>query len=125
MIERDITDHLPVFLYILYSNVSRQRRLFNSDKYSQLIEGADWSSIYTGNDPEGALIRFYDVIYSAIERSTTLQSSNRRYFAPHCPWFPNSLIRSLLKKDNLYKKTKRQPFNANLKLRYKRYSNTR
>lgn len=39
------------------------------------------------------------------------------------PWLTDRLLKEMRKRDNLYRKTKRQPYNRNLLTRYKKFCN--
>lgn len=125
VIETLITDHFPVFLCFdtKPTNIIKPnfRSFFDREKYFDLICNTDWSPIINCSDPEVALDRFCTVINCAVNDCTTVDQSNRKYSSPRAPWLTTSLLHSLRKKDNLYKKTKRQPFNHKLKMRLNNY----
>lgn len=108
VIETDITDHYPVFMTANLSVpvISKTcfSTIFDADKYTQIISVADWSAILNTLDPEIAVQKLYEIITSAIDSSTSVMASNRRYQSPRCPWLSNGLLRFLRKKENLYKK---------------------
>lgn len=125
VIETLITDHFPVFLCFdtrpITINKPNFRTFFDREKYFDLISNTDWSPIFNCSDPEVALDQFCTVINCAVNNCTTVNQSNWKYSSPRAPWLTTSLLRSLRKKDNLYKKTKRQPFNDKLKTRLNNY----
>lgn len=109
----DISDHLAVFFYLTKSvvpvHLPQLRTSFDRNEFVRIISITEWSHFLNFTDPEAALSEFYSVITDVIQRCTKTSSSKRRYRAPRAPWITQSLLSSLRKKDNLYKKTKRQP----------------
>lgn len=87
-------------------------------EYSVEIARADFSTVPNSSEAEVAFDKFSYIITSAVT-SCTKHITTKRYGAPRCPWVSPSLLKSLRKKDNLYKKTKRKPFNMRLLHRYK------
>lgn len=125
-IDCDITDHFPVFFYVHKKAKSKtdsyKHTIFDRAKFLSDVSIIDWSNIFEVSNPDVALQLFSDAIVNSVRNCTTSITSNRRYGAPRCPWLTNTLLLSLRKKDNLYKKMKRTPFNLNLRARYQRYS---
>lgn len=96
----------------------------NIDKASFLnkIANSDWCPVTAQNDPELAFETFCNIISNAISESTTITTSKKRFASPRCPWMSDSLLKCVCRKDNLYKKTKKKPFNLTLLARYECYS---
>lgn len=127
VVECDVTDHFPVFLQISKTNNGPQfeyRSTFDKEKFIDALSNVSWSSLYSFTDPDAAMEKFISIFTNVVISCTTVKSSNRRYDAPRSPWLSEALLRCLRKKENLFKKTKRKPFNSNLKERYKRYAST-
>lgn len=120
--EVNITDHYPVFCYFdLHNNSNKTNYVtakLDMQAYTDEIARADFTAILSSSDAELAFDKFVHIITSAV-RACTKNLTTKRYQAPRCPWISPSLLESLRKKDNLYKKTKRQSFNTRLLHRYK------
>lgn len=99
------------------------KSLFNKVRFSEQIANANWSSVCSCEDAQISYTKFSSIVGKCISAATTVVSCKKQYASPQCPWIMQSLLKSLRKKDNLYRKTKRQPYNTSLKERYKRYSN--
>lgn len=125
-IDCDVTDHFPVFFYVDKQEINKKETykqpIFDRENFRNIVSQKDWSGIFKVTNPDIALQLFSDAILNSVHDCTKFITSNRRYTAPRCPWLTNSLLLSLRKKDNLYKKMKRKPLNSNLLARYKRYS---
>lgn len=126
--QSNITDHFPVALCFensprIYS-VSFVKNKFDRDKFKEMVSNSDWSCDTLMNNAESAYTAFISVISNCVSSSTTCVQCHKRYSSPRNPWLTKGLLNSLRKKDNLYKKTKRQPFNVHLLDRYKQYCNT-
>lgn len=120
VIEVSLTDH-----YCTVKSQDMHVKRKNIDRASLLnkISHSDWCPITAENDPEIAFEMFCNIISNAISESTTITTSKKRFASPRCPWMTDSLLKCVRRKDNLYKKTKKKPFNQTLLARYKCYSN--
>lgn len=124
-IRADITDNEPIVLGFNCIKSSRDIRftktLFNKAQFLELIGNSDWSPVITINDAQVAYTTFSSIITTCISSSTSVVSCRKKYSSPQNPLLTQSLLKSMRKKDNLYKKTEGQPFNTTLKDRYKTY----
>lgn len=124
----NITDHYPVFFSCKNFKHNRDLRfsksILNKEEYVNRVTNVDWSFIETCTDANLAFDFLSSRICKCIHDSVTVVKCKRIYSAPHNPWITNSLLTCMRKKENLYKKVKRRPFNMNLKHRYTLYSNT-
>lgn len=127
ILRTDITDHYPIALrfhcLLLKTHTPSMKSLFNKVRFSEQIANANWSSVCSCEDAQISYTKFSSIVGKCISAATTVVSCKKQYASPQCPWIMQSLLKSLRKKDNLYRKTKRQPYNTSLKERYKRYSN--
>lgn len=73
------------------------------------------------HDPEAALNKFCSLFLMAVSSNTRTMKCRKKYKYPHNPWMTDGLLKSLRTKENMYKKTKRQPFNTALARRYRCY----
>lgn len=122
-----ITDHYPVFTLIESSTrkyPTKQKQSFDKKKFVASISNSDWSPVLSETDPCIAFEKFNSIIQRASQQSSSTIKVTRWFSTPRNPWITRGLLRSITKRHNLYKKTKLQPFNLNLKLRYNNYSNT-
>lgn len=119
----DITDHYPIFVSLERSASPPDKSFFTSvfskHKFTDTILSTDWSGVNTATDPVTALDKFCTMFSKAVSLSTTTVKCKKQYKHTCNPWMTNALLTSLRKKDNLYRKTKRQPFNTALAQRYK------
>lgn len=126
VIETDISDHFPIFVAFPSEASTTQSSfyttIFNANKFISAISSTDWSGVNLSLDPIQAFTKFRSLFLEAVSVSSTRVKCKKKYTLPNNPWMTRALLTSLRKKENLYKKTKRQPFNANLAERYKKYS---
>lgn len=127
VVEANITDHYPIFIVLKADapchEASYSASVFNEEKFVEVIGDTDWSLVKAMLDPVMAVNSFYSAFLKAVTLSTTTVNCKRKYKQPCNPWVTESLLMCMRKKDNLYKKLKKQPFNNLLQLRYKKYSN--
>lgn len=103
---------------------SYYRSVLNKFKNTQLVSNAEWSRPALMTDAYAAYNAFISIIQECQDLSTTLVKCHKNFAALHNPWLTDNLLSCMRKRDNLYKKTKRRPFNIPLKNRYKAYSQT-
>lgn len=127
VVEVDITDHFPIFVAFLGeaspTKSSYFTTVFNKNKFVDAIISTDWSHVNSSSDPIEALTEFCSLFLEAVSVSSKRVKCKKQYNFPSNPWMTSALLTSLRKKENLYKKTKRQPFNTTLAERYKKYCN--
>lgn len=127
VIKTDISDHYPIFIIFNSSTSSDSTRylakVFDKSSFIEDMSNIDWSEVDQVQDPECALESFCDFFREAVSRNTIISKCKRRYNSPRCPWITKGLLKSMRKKENLYKKTKKRPFNLKLASRYKKYCN--
>lgn len=127
IVRNTITDHYPVGLLFNRTKPARStqflKSVFNKQQFTNLINNADWSPVIGSSDAQVAYSKFSHIITEFIDSCTTSTLQRKNNFSPVNPWLTQGLLTSLRKKDNLYRKTKRQPYNLQLKARYKKYSN--
>lgn len=128
VIRANITDHYLIALRFHSTrkdkNPPSHHSVFDKNLFAELIRVVDWSRVTSLTDPKNAYAEFYSILKSAIDSSTSIRLNRKNYLSPQNAWVTHSLLNSMRKKENLYRKIKRQPFNAVLKQRYKKYSNT-
>lgn len=128
ILEFSPTDHYPIF-FRLDCHRKKQNRTFyktvlNKEEFASQVLQADWSDVYMLTDAESAYNKMVCIVKECSDKASAVVKCNRKLPAPHSPWLTNGLLKSMRKKENMYKKTKKRPFNTKLKDRYKMYCNT-
>ncbi len=129
----DLTDHFPIFQLTSstldfdrnsFSNVNS--RLFNKnrvDRFTNSIKHVNWDEVLNCNLPDVAYTYFiqkFNLLYNShfpIKHRRIKSKSN----IPRKPWITSAIIKSIKRKDNLYKKYVCNPSvcNKNLYVNYK------
>jgi hypothetical protein len=123
----DITDHFPVFSINCGFNVeapkehirSRMYTDINKTKFNYELSSADFSDILQNNDCKHAFSLFHNRICHMYEKCFPLQTKTVKYSNRKCYLTPG-LKRSIMNKNKLYIKFKRNPNSDNLS-QYKLY----
>lgn len=122
------TDHYPIFFrincHIKKQNKTFYKNVLNKEEFVSRINQADWSEVFAQSDAESAYNNMVYIIKECSDMASTVVKCNKKFNAPDSPWLTNGLLKSMRKKENMYKKTKKKPFNTKLKNRYKLYCNT-
>ena len=119
IIINDISDHLPIFAHVFDRNLKVNdtstkilKREINETTLAHFRESlseANWSSYFIDNDPNG----FYDSFVTEFSRlydtCFPLKILNLKRKRPHAPWLTNGLVKSIKKKNQLYKKLIQKP----------------
>jgi len=115
----DISDHLPVALHLTASvarvkqanNMSRRRTFdVNSiDKFNRCLATTDWTFVYDEILKSSDASKVYDFFFNAYKANfdncfpeITVKKSNR--MTPRHEWMTKGLMKSCVRKSNLYKK---------------------
>lgn len=127
VVDVQITDHYPIF-FAYPCHLPSSNRSFNTvrtdkDQFITRVSNVNWSTILASNDANDAYDQFALVINKCLNESTVTTKCQKKFPAPHNPWLTTGLLKSMRKKDNLYKKSKKQPYNIKLKARYNKYCN--
>lgn len=124
----DISDHYPIFVrfncHATPTSIFFIRQLLDRESFIHDVMSTDWSSLICLDDPQMAYTEFSSILLSYIQRHTQVYKCKKVYASPQNPWITEKLLKQLRAKENLYRKTKRKPFNTNLIARYKRLCNT-
>lgn len=129
----NITDHYSTILVVNKSNemVGIDKNL-NTKKieYVQLnmlkniCKEEKWSEVLNSNDVNLSINTFFNIIDNAIISSKInkiVYNSNNKVKLKN--WITTGIVISIHHRDRLFNKLKKQPFNIDLKLEYKRYRN--
>ena len=132
LIFTDISDHLPVFSILSDStlvNRCRQDPVFIRDKNSdnipsfiEKLESVDWSPLKDFDEPNTAYNRFLELYSGMYNDFFTLKRVTRKQRRFKKPWLTKALLKSIKRKNDLYKKYLRVPSMVNASL-YKTYKN--
>lgn len=124
----DLTDHYPIFLLLKTQTNCKNKMVngcrFDSAKFVDLVSRFDWGKLSQEPCVNKAFSTLTEKLTGIINSCTSVSTISRWYSAPRNPWITRGLLRSINKKDNLYKKVKLQPFNLSLRTRFKLYSQT-
>lgn len=128
VIEHSITDHYPIFLTLGTENYkckeNKERISFNSQKFVSMVQSIDWTVVISESCAEKAYQLFLTTVTQCINECTTVHITARHFSNPRKPWVTRALLRCILKKNQLHKRVTCEPFNSELKIRVKKYSNT-
>lgn len=125
--EQLLTDHSPILLYINKTNLNRNHvtniktRIMYHELQEQLSKES-WSDLYTTVDVNIAFKLFTTRLSSYI-RNNTIITKVPKSKRPLKPWITLGVVRSIRKRDKLYKKMKKDPVNENIKKKYIGYRN--
>ena len=128
----DISDHLPVFAYIydgplLYNRFKKTiKRNFsesNLSKFQSFLAQTNWSNNLSKQDPNEAYNTFfaeYTKFYELCFPIITIKGNQRKKI--NNPWITKGLLKSIRKKNRLYKMFLKKPDSIR-ELHYKKYKN--
>lgn len=106
----DISDHLPIFAFTDYKVTKRTqpetlyiRKMHDSSKLNFLYElqHINWEALYT-NDVESSYDNFFELFLSLVNKHFPFEKIHKNSRS-HKPWMTKALIKSCLKKNQLYK----------------------
>lgn len=127
VIDYSITDHYPLFFFLGGARRTQSHQYskssFNEALFIRKVQGTCWNSVFQESCPERAYSVFLSTITNYISECTDHVSFKHRFSSPRNPWITNALLQSIIKKNNLHKKVKLQPFNTALRTKFKNYSN--
>ena len=132
LIFTDISDHLPVFSILSDTtlvNRCRQDPVFIRDKNSdniplfiEKLESVDWSPLKDFDEPNTAYNRFLELYSGMYNGCFPLKRVTRKQRRLKKPWLTKAVLKSIKRKNDLYKKYLRVPSMVNASL-YKTYKN--
>lgn len=132
LIINDISDHLPVFTVMYDRNPTRPskekiyRREFkqqNITNFQNKIQQCDWKETIQANDPNLAyesFLKTFSDIYSTCFPVKCIQGKPLKKILN--PWMTKGLLKSVNRKNRLYKMTLRNP-SVEVQAKYKKYKN--
>lgn len=128
----DISDHLPIFA-ILHGNIdhnssnnnptmTRVRSKENINKFKEQLRNIDWMEIEGYNNPHSAYTSFLEKYTKVYNTCFPLKRTKTKYNVNNKPWLSKGLLKSINRKNKLYKKYLSSP-NPNSESCYKNYKN--
>ena len=132
LIFSDISDHLPIFhLASLSSNIdnvsekaknTNYKRTVNKDSLASFlvsVKNISWESTYQTNDACESYNNFHNSLKVAIDKSFPLVGMKRKTIDHNkSPWMTGGILKSISKKNKLYKKFLKKPSYRN-EVKYK------
>ena len=126
----DITDHLPAFTILMrplksQSQLRPKVRIFSKNNvlnFTNMLEDANWNSVYNHSDVNTAYNNFHFVVQKAFNASFPLKTLSKKR-AKDKPWITSALKVSSNVKNSLYRKwlKTKSPIDE---AKYKQYRNT-
>ena len=110
----DISDHLPIFGHFCDQFVETNRDTYvtfhdksasNILKFKTLLENNNWSNILGQNDPNYAYSNFHANFIHIYNISFPLKAIKAVRYKRNKPWLSNEILKSIKKKNALYKKS--------------------
>ena len=127
----DLSDHLPIFSLIsrnLFDNTNRNFVTFrdkseaNLARFKLQLENVNWTDITGYVDPSEAYRVFLDKYISLYKKCFPLKKVKVRKYNLLKPWLSKGLLKSLRKKNTLYKRFLNNP-NPKNECNYKHFKN--
>lgn len=128
VIHSNITDHSTTILQIV---LSKQKSIINdqyyiksidNDKLNVKLSNTSWNSVYTAADVESATKKFVEIITQIVEECTITKKIKRKN-NKKTKWITNGILKSVNRKNEMFKLLKRTPNNLELKQQYTEYKN--
>jgi len=125
----DISDHYPVVFFTNWIKgvsdpcTKRKVKVINNKSLANLIQHLQnkrWDEIYNAIDPNLAFNLLIDVITDAIR--VTIPERVIKHKKDTHPWITKGILKSIQKKDRLYKQYRKNP-NSNNRILYTQYKN--
>lgn len=125
--EQALTDHSPIMLYIdriknCKTSTIPSKFIINYTTLRHQLSEENWSEIKQLNNVNIAIELFLNRLQKLIDNNTTVRRVPKNKM-PLKPWITISVVRSIRKRDKLYKNMKKNPENMDIKKRYTDYRN--
>ena len=127
----DISDHLPIFLILkcslnqkLFSKFTwiRKMSLDNIENFKSELEAESWNTILSCDDANIAFKLFTEKLHYYLDRNIPKIQQKGSSKTPRKPWITYGIIKSIRKRNKLYKISLTDPSVTNI-TKYKRYRN--
>lgn len=121
------TDHFPLFSTVEFSveqsKITEPEFRINFKKFSKFCSTFDWTQFQTVPDPNVAMSMVVDKIKYFIMQATFNNKKIARS-KPRKPWITPGIVKSIIKKEKLYKAWIKNKNDEHLKMAYKTYEKT-
>lgn len=121
VVEADITDHYPTLLEINIKSVDKERpprQTINYHLLNRLGSAINWSSVYTAEDANTAVLAFTTLVLDAMTSSRFTKKHKK--FKARKDWITPVLIQLSNRKTAMYRSLKQDPNNETKSVKYKR-----
>jgi len=132
LIDSLITDHYPVITQIIETNshihcnnINKESNYYstvNYNKLNKLIKDINWNHNITDSNSSNLNINLLTASLQNLIKQSTTKRTNKS-IKRNNPWIQPGIINAIKKRDKLHKLSKQEPFNINLKNKYKQYRN--
>lgn len=130
IIQTNITDHFPVLIQLVTEGVKKcgqykqnyEIKHVQHDKLKEQMCNINWSDVYNSRDVESATKTFLSIIDNKINMCTKVSKIKNNMRKRKC-WITNGIVKSIEKRDELFRQTQLEPLNENLKNQYVVYRN--
>ena len=128
----DVSDHLPIFAIHYEQGLDndgrksfvsfRDKNTANINKFHELLRSTDWTNIYSFTNVNTAYSCFLNKYSKIFATCFPIKKIKASKYALKKPWLSTGLLKSIKRKNSLYKKflKSHSPFNE---ISYKRYRN--
>jgi hypothetical protein len=129
----DISDHLPIYITLPYEHNSKPKNAVNcisKRKYSEEqinafreeLTRTDWTSVYLAEGTQNKFNIFSSTITMLHDKFFPQINTKIKFSSTYKPWLTSSILNSIKKKNNLYKKLLKSK-SPELKTKYLKYKN--
>lgn len=127
----DISDHLPIFLIFIsgqrqttFTNVKsfRKMNIENIQNFKSALESESWENVLSCNNANIAFTLFVQKLGYHLDQNIPKIKQSRSSKKPRKPWITFSILKSIRKRNKLYKKSLNNPTPVNI-TKYKQYRN--
>lgn len=128
IIKSQITDHFPIIarlnIGVSQTNipVENKVRKLDKNKLVDILSRESWNEIYESDSIDYATNEFINKVKTAIDNSTSIKRINQAQRKRN-PWITGGLLKSVAKKNELYKKSLNDSNNIIISNEYKKYKN--
>ena len=134
IIMTDLSDHLPIFVFTdltVCKSVKcnddiyvRQYTHANIESLKKELSSVDWKILCNSQNVNHSYSKFTEMFNTLLDKCVPLKkkSNQSRKQNPNSPWISHALLKSIRRKNVLYKKSLKNPNDSNVQ-KYKLYKN--
>ena len=132
IIYSDLSDHLPIFVIVRgieklnksYQEIPLFRKMTqeNIQNLQCDLEKESWENVLSCSDVNEAYKLFLEKIHNYLDRNIPKEKNKNKSKTPRNPWITRGILRSIKKRNKLYKINLENPSQNNL-TKYKNYRN--